>query len=237
MQNPNEDTEWNDILRQKGIIPAKKKEAEVTEDQIVNLVENAINEKTGKVVNCLESKTLDELDELEDEEDERVLAEYRRKRISEMQQLANKAKYGSVKEISAVDYVQEVNCAGEDIWVILHLYKSGIPLCSLINNHLEELARKFPCTKFLKSISTTCIPNWPDSNLPTIFVYYNGQMIKQIIGPIELRGMKLSVEELEWMLGETKAVPTKITKDPRPKVRDTLFASLGVGNDTDDNDW
>lgn len=42
-----------------------------------------------------------------------------------MQELARKAKYGSVLEISAQDYVQEVNKAGEDVWVVLHLYKSG----------------------------------------------------------------------------------------------------------------
>lgn len=68
----------------------------------------------------------------------------------------------------------------------------SIPLCALLNQHLALLARKFPGTKFLKSISTTCIPNWPDSNLPTIFVYNNGNMIKQFIGPIELRGMKIT---------------------------------------------
>lgn len=73
----------------------------------------------------LEDKTLDELDELEDEEDEKILLEYRKKRIAEMQQFASKAKYGDVVEISAQDYVQEVNQAGEDIWVVLHLYKSG----------------------------------------------------------------------------------------------------------------
>lgn len=75
--------------------------------------------------NSLEEKTLDDLDELEDEEDERVLEEYRRKRIAEMKELASKCKYGEVQEISAEDYVKEVNNAGEDVWVILHLYKSG----------------------------------------------------------------------------------------------------------------
>ncbi|XP_016920812.2 viral IAP-associated factor homolog [Apis cerana] len=237
MQDPNEDTEWNDILRKKGIIPEKPKE--VTEEQIVDIVENTINEKTGRAPNDLENKTLDELDELEDEEDEKVLLEYRRKRIAEMKELANKSKYGEVKEISAEDYVQEVNNAGDDIWVILHLYKSGIPLCTLINQHLINLAKKFPTTKFLKSISTTCIPNWPDSNLPTIFIYHNGNMVKQIIGPIELRGMKLTEAELEWMLGQAEAIPTKITKDPKPKIRDVLFSSLRHENDdvADSNDW
>lgn len=65
-------------------------------------------------------------------------------------------------------------------------------MCSLINQYLAVLAKKFPTTKFLKSVSNTCIPNWPDKNLPTLFIYHNGTMTKQIIGPIELRGMKLS---------------------------------------------
>lgn len=41
------------------------------------------------------------------------------------------------------------------------------------------------------------------------------------------------------MLGQTKAVPTKISEDPRPKVRDVLFSSLKDQNDdlADDNDW
>ncbi|KAG7213180.1 hypothetical protein KM043_002494 [Ampulex compressa] len=237
MQNPNEDTEWNDILRRKGIIPEKEKE--VTEDQIVDILENTINEKTGRALDKLEDKSLDELDELEDEEDERVLLEYRRKRIAEMKELANKSKYGEVREITGEDYVQEVNNAGEDICVVLHLYKTGIPLCALVNRYLDNLARKFPTTKFLKSISTTCVPRWPDSNLPTIFIYKNGNMVKQIIGPIELRGMKLTEEELEWMCGQAGAVPTKITKDPRPEVKDVLFSSLKAANDdlADSNDW
>ncbi|XP_043491271.1 viral IAP-associated factor homolog [Polistes fuscatus] len=235
MQDPNEDTEWNDILRRKGIIPEKAKEKEVTEDQILDIVENTINEKTGRTTNDLESKTLDELDELEDEEDEKFLLEFRRKRIAEMMALANKNKYGAVKEISGQDYVQEVNNAG-DVYVVLHLYKSGIPLCSLVNQHLASLASKFPATKFLKSISTTCIPDWPDRNLPTIFVYYQGSMVKKFIGPIELGGMKLTEEELEWMLGETKAITTTLKANPRanrPQVKDVLFSEL----ESDRNDW
>lgn len=43
----------------------------------------------------------------------------------EMQEHQKASKFGEVIEISAVDYVQEVNKAGEGIWVILHLYKTG----------------------------------------------------------------------------------------------------------------
>lgn len=78
MQDPNEDTEWNDVLRAKGILPPKQKELELSEDQFVDMVEEAITKRTGeKVVKNYEDMTLDELEEFEDEEDERVLEDYR----------------------------------------------------------------------------------------------------------------------------------------------------------------
>jgi len=48
----------------------------------------------------------------------------------------------------------------------------------------QELAHKFTQVKFLKSISTLCIQNFPDENLPAVFVYQNGQLVKQLIGPL-----------------------------------------------------
>lgn len=68
---------------------------------------------------------LDGLDELEDSEDEAVLLEYRKKRIAEIKALSDRSRFGFVREISGVDYVGEVNKAGEGIWVVLHLYKQG----------------------------------------------------------------------------------------------------------------
>ena len=141
MQDPNEDTEWNDVLRAKGIIPEKKKEKEVTEDDIVNLLEATVKEKTG-AGKATEDMTLEELDELEDEEEERILEEMKRKRMAEIRARQEKAKYGEVREISAQDYVAEVNKAGEGVWVVLHLYKQGIPLCALINQYLSMMAAK-----------------------------------------------------------------------------------------------
>ncbi|PSN45207.1 Viral IAP-associated factor [Blattella germanica] len=214
-RNPNEDTEWNDILRSKGILPQKEKE--VTEDDIVNMLEQTIEEKQSKSGKQLEQLSLDELDELEDEEDEKVILEYRAKRMAEIRAEAAKSKFGDIREISAEDYVQHVNNAGEGVW----------------------LSVKFPATKFLKSVSTTCIPNFPDSNLPSIFIYFEGDLKKQLIGPHEFRGMNLTVDELEWILGQFGAVPTKLEEDPRPKVRDVLFSKLKSKEDdlSDDNDW
>ncbi|XP_071494924.1 viral IAP-associated factor homolog isoform X1 [Diadema antillarum] len=233
-KDPNEDTQWNDVLRAKGIIP--EKEATVTEDQIESLLDQAVEEKIGSGEKALEDMTLDELDELEDEEEERILQQYRQQRIAEIKRIQEKAVYGSVKEISGIDYVQEVNKAGDGVWVVLHLYKSGIPLCALINQHLTNLARKFPATKFLRSISTTCIPNFPDKNLPTIFVYFEGELKSQFLGPLEFGGMNLTVEELEWKLSQAGAVKTDLKEQPKPQLRNTLTVFSGRGNKDDESD-
>ncbi|KAK4873057.1 hypothetical protein RN001_015086 [Aquatica leii] len=232
MQDPNEDTEWNDILRSKGILPQKEKE--LTEDDIVSMVERTIEQKQASTkIKDLGEMNLDELDELEDSEDEEILQEYRQRRIAEMKALVEKSKFGTVIEISAQDYVEEINKAGEGIWVVLHLYKQGIPLCALINQYMSVLAARFRTVKFVKSISTTCIPNYPDKNLPTVFIYFEGELKKQFVGPIELRGPNLSLEEFEYILGKAEAVQTDIKEDPRPIVKDKLFAELNDLN----NDW
>merc|ERR1712110_592010 len=135
-------------------------------------------------------------------------------------------------------YVQEVNKAGDGVFVVLHLYKQGVPLCALINEYMNRLAPKFPCTKFLRAISTTCIPNYPDNNLPTIFVYYEGQMKGQMVGPIEFRGMNLTMDEFEYLIGKTGAIKSLIKDVPKPKVKDVMMSSLrGNNDDDDDGDW
>ena len=48
MQDPNADTEWNDALRRHGILPEKKKEAEITEDDIIKMVDDTIKAKSGE---------------------------------------------------------------------------------------------------------------------------------------------------------------------------------------------
>jgi len=237
MQNPHEDTQWNDQLRRFNIIGPK--EEIKTEDERLEITR----------AEQLDKKTLDELDELEDEEDERVLQEYRRKRLLELQEKATRARFGEVIEISAIDYIKEVNQAGTDIWVVLYLYKSGVPICSLIGDHFRSLALKYPQTKFVKSISTVCIPNYPDKNLPTIFVYYNGELKHSLIGPFAFGGMNCRFEHLEYQLHEFGAIETqdKLEKPNDMKtygmndaadefLRSSIRQSMKNGSDDDDDD-
>lgn len=225
MQDPNADTQWNDILRAKGIIPPR--ETEVTEDDIVNMVEKTIENKTK--VRGFDDMDLDELDENEDdidEDDERIFEAYRKQRLQEIKSAQKASVYGDVREISRDEYVREVNQAGDGIWVILLVYKQSIPLCKLLEQYIYDLARKFPATKFLKSISSVCIPNYPDKNLPTIFIYQNGDLKKQFVGPLVFGGTKLTKDELEWMLSETGAITTDLEEKPKRDVHDVLTSSI-----------
>lgn len=175
---------------------------------------------------------LDELDELEDSEDEEVLQQYRQKRLAEMRDLASKAKFGTVGEISGVDYVDEVTKAGEGIHVVLHLYKGGIPHCAVLNQYMVDLAKRYPQTKFLKAIYSTCLPNFPEKNLPSIFCYFEGNIRKQFLGSVDLRGPTITADEFEYLLGKVGSIPTEITSDPRPKIKDKMLSDL-----SDNNDW
>lgn len=118
---------------------------------------------------------------------------------------------------------------------------------------MQTLAVKYPTVKFIKAISTTCIPNFPDKNLPSIFIYFEGDIRKQYIGSVSLRGPNITLEgilyiqqlyrfynaniftEFEYLLGQSGAINTDITEDPRPTVRDKLFADLADTNCN--NDW
>lgn len=76
----------------------------------------------------------------------------------------------------------------------LFFISPSIPLCLLINRHLSLLAQKFPETKFLKAIAKSCIEDYHDSFLPTLFVYENGEIKGKFIGIADCGGTKLTVE-------------------------------------------
>ena len=79
MQDPNEDTEWNDILRSRGILPPKEKG--ITEAEITQMIDSAVEKKQAEelrgTAKPIEDMTLDELNELEDVENERALLQFR----------------------------------------------------------------------------------------------------------------------------------------------------------------
>nr|XP_004665446.1 phosducin-like protein 2 [Jaculus jaculus] len=181
------------------------------------------------MVKPYEKMTLAQLKEGEDEFDEediKALETYREKRLQEWKALIKKQKFGELREISGNQYVNEVTNAEKDLWVIIHLYRTSIPMCLLVNQHLSLLARKFPETKFVKAIVNSCIQHYHDNCLPTIFVYKNGQIEGQFIGVIECGGINLKLEELEWKLSEVGAIQTDLEENPKKGIPDVMISSI-----------
>lgn len=60
--------------------------------------------------------------------------------------------------------------------------------CQLLDEVLQRVARQFKAVKFVKIIATAAVENWPDRNLPTIFVYRGGELRTQLLGIKRLGG-------------------------------------------------
>lgn len=126
-----ETTEWEDILRSKGILPEK------TPDELANDVLKGIVQERVESYDPHANKDVAELDEeLEDadSEEEAILNEYRNKRIEQMKADACRRKFGpGVEYVAAEDWKAQVTEAGESVFVVVHLVSPGWILATLRN--------------------------------------------------------------------------------------------------------
>ncbi|ONK74393.1 uncharacterized protein A4U43_C03F5760 [Asparagus officinalis] len=197
-------TQWDDIQRKLGNLPPKPasfKPPPFTPSDDPDL--------RPKSKSWIDDRTADELEDLEDDpdlDDDRFLEEYRKKRLAEMREAASVARFESVVPISGSDFVREVSQASRDVWVVVFLYKEGIPECELLLQCLEDLAKRYPATKFVKIISTDCIPNYPDRNLPTILVYNNSAVKATYVGLHHFGSRKCTPESVALALCQSDPV-------------------------------
>ena len=73
----------------------------------------------------------------------------------------------------------------------------------MLSQCLNELAEKYPGTKFVKMVSTDCIAKYPDVNLPTLIVYNQSNVKATLVGMKRFGGQQCTpegewVEETEW---------------------------------------
>ncbi|KAI0886193.1 thioredoxin-like protein [Annulohypoxylon maeteangense] len=248
IDDPNADTEWNDILRKHGVIPEKPPSP-------TPMIEEAILE--GRRIaheNRLEGKELDELDALEDEEDEAFLEQYRQKRMQELNKLSKKSIHGSVYPISKPDYSREVTEASNNGPVFVNLVSSlGTNVESRVLSELwKQAAKEYGDIKFCEIRADKAIENYPDRNCPTILVYKNGDIVKQVITLVTVGGVRMSMLEIDNLLVEVGAVNEKDMRVVKRKrdaedAREEQLMSKGIksGNlrhatiddEDDDDDW
>lgn len=163
----------------------------------------APEEEKSKDAAWLEGKDVEELEDLEDEisPDDPELEELRRRRIEQLKMGPVKVKYGSLEQIRANEFIAKVtNASKEGSWVVCHLYKDGIQDSDILNQVFGQLAQDYPETRFVKIVSTDCIPRYPDENVPTVLLYHEGKCKHTLVGLKEFGGRSTSPEMVAIML-------------------------------------
>ena len=65
--------------------------------------------------------------------------------------------------------------------VLAHLYEDSIVECQVLDEAMQVVAAKFKYLKFVRIKSTHAIENWPERNLPTLFIYEEGNLRTQLV--------------------------------------------------------
>jgi hypothetical protein len=192
----------NDILRKHGVIPEKPPSP-------TPLIEEAILE--GRRLaheNRLEGKDIDELDELEDLEDENFLEQYRQQRVQELAALTKKAVHGTVYPLSKPDYSREVTDASVNGPVLVNLTSGlGTNVESRILTELwGQAAAEYGEIKFCEIRGDMAIEGYPDRNCPTILIYHNGDIVKQVVTLMTMGGVRMGMSAIDNLLIEIGAI-------------------------------
>ncbi|TPX07746.1 uncharacterized protein E0L32_010538 [Thyridium curvatum] len=245
IDDPNADTEWNEILRKHGVIPEKPPSP-------TPMIEEAILE--GRRLaheNRLEGKDLDELDELEDDEDEEFLERYRQQRMRELDALTKKSLHGSVYPLTKPEYSREVTEASNNGVVLVNLTASmGTNVESRVLTELwRQAAKEYGDVKFCEMRANQAIENYPDKNCPTILVYKNGDIVKQVVTLVTVGGARMNMLDLDKILVEVGAVQdsdmrvlkrrreAEDAEEERLAGTNKSVRSSARQNDDDDDDW
>lgn len=237
VDDPNADTEWNDILRSKGIIPERAPSP-------TPMIEEALTEARRLAhENRLEGKDLDELAELEDDEDEDFLEQYRKKRFQELSTITAASVFNQVYHIQKPDYATDVTEASKEAYVLVLLTSShGTNVESRVLIDIwRQLAQKFGNIKFCQMRADLCIEGYPEKNTPTVLIYKDGDIRKQLVTLGELKGVRTTAEDVERLLMDAGALQLN---DPRLRRKDedeeggkSKIRQSKAAVDDDDSDW
>jgi hypothetical protein len=104
--------------------------------------------------------------------------------------------HNSVYPLQKTDYATAVTEASHRYWVLVNLTSSmSANVESRVLSELwRELAGKYGDVKFCEMRADMCIEGYPDRNTPTILIYKDGDIKRQIVTLRELRGPKTSIQ-------------------------------------------
>ena len=147
--------------------------------------------------------------------------------MAELSTISTTSVYNQVYPLQKPDYSRDVTDASQKAFVLVHLTSSlGTNHESRLLTELwRDVARKFGDVKFCEIRADMCIEGYPERNTPTILVYKNGDIKKQIVTLKELRGVQTETKDIASLLVEVGAVKPNDQRLKKLRVRGYLIAA------------
>ncbi len=110
--------------------------------------------------------------------------------MAELSTITAASTHNQVYHLQKPDYPHDVTEASHKSFVLVHLTSSlGTNIESRLLTELwQDLARKYGDIKFCEIKADMCIEGYPERNTPTILIYRDGDIKRQIVTLKELRG-------------------------------------------------
>lgn len=125
------------------------------------------------------------------------------KRLAELSTITQASVHNQVYGLQKPDFTREVTEASKSCFVCLNLTSSSSSNnveSRLLSEIWRRLAAKYGDIKFCEMRGNLCIEGYPDRNTPTILVYHGGEIVKQFVTLMALRGTGTRVERLSSLI-------------------------------------
>lgn len=136
------------------------------------------------------------------------------RRIEELSKVSKTSIFNQVFPIQKPDYFKDVTEASHAAFVLVSLTSSlgNNPESRLLTELWHESARKLGDIKFCEIRADMCIEGYPERNTPTILVYKDGDIQRQVITLKELGGMRTTSRGSGLIAGLHCKLPQRISQ-------------------------
>ena len=116
--------------------------------------------------------------------------------MAELNTISKASKFNQVYPLQKLNYSRDVTEASTESFVLVNMTSSlGTNIESRLLTELwRQLAVKFGDIKFCEIRADLCVEHYPERNTPTVLIYKDGDIVKQLVTLKELRGQYTALE-------------------------------------------
>lgn len=167
--------------------------------------------------------------------------------MNELSAITSASVFNTVYHIQKPDYARDVTEASHKAFILVLLTAStggNNTESRVASESWSLLAQTFGDVKFCQMRADLCIEGYPDRNTPTVLVYKDGDIKKQIVTLRELAGVRTGVREWEKVLvdlGAVKVGDSRLSRRPGQEEEGEKTTGIRQGKtmqrEDEDSDW